>query len=158
MKQKGWKKGIYIVATIIVLISQIGLVQSFAETTPKSIGDDPGVTISGPVTISSRDQVELDVTLSASAGLLDEDGVIQIAIPSTIVVNRNDLVNNLVIDDPFYLADPAIIEDSGNYILNVAYDHTKLDPKEATGETFTIKSYFSYYITNYIMLLSRKGL
>lgn len=112
-------------------------------------GDDPGVTITSPDTISSRQQVELKVTLSASAGKLDQDGKIEIKIPKNSVAQKNDLTNNLILGDPFYLLDPALTEDSeGNYVLNVAYDHTKIEPNEATGETFTIKYQAPVYKEN----------
>lgn len=132
----------YFFMLIIVLLSQVGLIGTvYAETgTPTVTGDDPGVTIHGPSTISSRDQVELEVTLSTSSGKLDEDGMIQVAIPKSIVKNQNDLTNNLVLGDPFYLATPSIIDDgNGNYILNVAYDHTKIDQESALGATFVVK-------------------
>lgn len=95
----------YVFMLIIVLLSQLGLVGSvYAEpVTPTVAGDDPGVTIHGPSTISSNNQVELEVTLSTSSGKLDEDGMIQVAIPKSIVKNQNDLINNLVLDDPFTL-------------------------------------------------------
>lgn len=51
-------------------------------------GDDPGVTITSPDTISSRQQVELKVTLSASAGKLDQDGKIEIKIPKNSVAQK----------------------------------------------------------------------
>ncbi|MBF8807256.1 MAG: hypothetical protein IC227_01110 [Enterococcus lacertideformus] len=114
---------------------------TIAETIdPMVAGDDPGVTITGPETITSQQQVELKVTLSASAGKLDEDGKIAITIPRGIVKNSSDLVNNLVIDKPFYLEDPAIsVNTDGNYMLNVAYDHTEINPNGTVNTTFTIK-------------------
>ena len=102
-------------------------------------GEDPGVTITSPDSISSSQLVELDVTLAGSAGMLSEDGDIQVTIPKEAVRNSGDLVNRLVIGDPFYLADPAVSTDSnGNYILNVKYDHTKIDQSSAFGATFKI--------------------
>lgn len=132
----------YVSLAVIMLVSQLGLIKPvFAETiTPAIVGDDPGVTIHGPNTISSNDQVELEVTLSTSSGNLNEDGMIAVSIPKSIVKNQKDLTNNLVLGDPFYLATPAIIDDgNGNYVLNVAYDHTKIDQDSALGATFIVK-------------------
>ncbi len=103
-------------------------------------GDDPGVTIDAPENLTSRQQAEIKVTLSASAGKLEQDGTIEIKIPQNTVAQVNDLTENLLLGDPFYLPDSAVTEDgSGNYILHVAYDHSKINPVEATGQTFTIK-------------------
>ena len=103
-------------------------------------GDDPGVTISGPDTITTNQQVELSVTLSSSAGNLSEDGDINVVIPKSIVKSSGDLVNNLVIDDPFYLGSPAVVtNENGDYVLNVKYDHTKIDQNSAFGATFKVK-------------------
>ncbi len=127
---------------LFVLLAQLSTpLIAIAETTaPMVAGDNPGVTITGPETISSQQQVELKITLSASAGKLDEDGKIAITIPRGIVKNSSDLVNNLVIDKPFHLEDPAVtVNAEGNYILNVAYDHTETDPNGTVNTTFTIK-------------------
>ncbi|OQO64453.1 hypothetical protein BH743_12270 [Enterococcus faecium] len=149
MSRGYFRRRIFCIVAIVAVFSQIGLGIAFADIIPTAVGDDPGVTISGPESISSRDQVELNVTLSASAGRLDEDGSIKIAIPKSIVNNKNDLTSNLVIDDPFYLSEPAVVEDElGNYVLNVQYDHTKINPQSATGETFTIKFAAPYLNVN----------
>ncbi|MBC1232046.1 Cna B-type domain-containing protein [Listeria booriae] len=103
-------------------------------------GDDPGTTITAPENISSRQQVELTVTLASSSGHLDEDGYINVQIPNFIVANKQDIVNQLYIDAPFYLEDNPLKEDeNGNYILKVNYDHTKIDQESAAGQTFTVK-------------------
>lgn len=102
--------------------------------------DDPGVTLLAPETLTSRQQTEIRVTLSASAGKLEKDGEIQIKIPKNTVAQVSDLTNNLLLGDPFYLPDSAVTEDNaGNYVLHVAYHHSKINPIEATGQTFTIK-------------------
>lgn len=117
---------------------------NFREAQPRApstrvAGDDPGVTITSPASISSSQLVELDVTLAGSAGMLNTDGDIQVTIPKGAVRNKADLVNRIVIGDPFYLDDPAVITDSnGDYILNVKYDHTKIDQSSAFGATFKI--------------------
>ncbi|WP_432228215.1 MSCRAMM family protein [Enterococcus faecalis] len=132
----------YVFLALILVMNQLGLLTPvWAETvTPTVAGDDPGVTIHGPSTISSNDQVELEVSLSTSSGKLNEDGKIQVTIPKSIVKNQNDLTNNLVLGAPFYLDTPAIIDDgNGNYILNIAYDHTKVDQDSALGATFVVK-------------------
>ncbi|MDG4966880.1 SpaA isopeptide-forming pilin-related protein [Lactococcus lactis] len=105
----------------------------------RATGDDPGVTITSPDNITSSQLVELDVTLAGSAGMLNTDGTIQVTIPKETVRNPSDLTNRLVIGDPFYLDNPAVTTDSdGNYILNVKYDHTKIDQASAFGATFKI--------------------
>ena len=97
------------------------------------------MTITSPDSISSSQLVELDVTLAGSAGMLNTDGYIQVTIPKEAVRNQADLVNRLVIGEPFYLDDPAVITDSnGDYVLNVKYDHTKIDQSSAFGATFKI--------------------
>lgn len=112
----------------------------FAETTPKIAGDDPGVTLTAPKEITSRQFVELDVTLSGSAGELNENGTIGVTIPQSIVSNMNDLTRNLVLGEPFSLANPSVIKDGkGNYVLNVNYDSTKINQNSAFGATFTVK-------------------
>lgn len=127
---------------MLIMIAQFSTTFiAIAETIdPIVAGDNPGVTITGPETITSQQQVELKVTLSASAGKLDEDGKIAITIPRSIVKNSSDLVNNLVIDKPFHLEDPAVtVNADGNYILNVAYDHTETNPNGTVNTTFIIK-------------------
>lgn len=128
---------------------------NFSEAQPRApntraAGDDPGVTITSPDSISSSQLVEIDVTLAGSAGMLNTDGDIQVTIPKDVVRNQADLVNRLVIGEPFYLGDPAVTTDSnGDYILNVKYDHTKIDQSSAFGATFKI--FFQaplYYDTN----------
>ncbi|WP_432228219.1 hypothetical protein ACQ3MN_07855 [Enterococcus faecalis] len=135
-------KYLYIFMLIIILLSQSGSVSTFyAETFTTTVGrDDLGVTIHGPSTISSDDQVELEVSLSTSLGKLDEDGKIQVTIPKSIVKNQNDLINNFVSGAPFFIDIPPIIGDgNGNYILNIAYDHTKVDQNSALLATFLVK-------------------
>ena len=88
MSRGYYRRGIFCIAALVAIYSQIGLGTTFADIIPTAVGDDLGVTISGPESISSRDQVELNVTLSASAGRLDEDGLIKIAIPKSIVNNK----------------------------------------------------------------------
>lgn len=112
----------------------------FAETNPKIAGDDPGVTLTAPKEITSRQFVELDVTLSGSAGKLNENGTIGVTIPQSIVSNVNDLTRNLVLGEPFSLANPSVTEDGkGNYVLNVNYDSAKINQSSAFGATFTVK-------------------
>lgn len=125
---------------LVIFLGQLAPSTALAETIiPTVAGDDPGVTITATNPITSEKNVEIDVTIAASAGKITEDGEVKVTIPKDIVKNKNDLINNLVIDDPFYLADPALIEDGeGNYVLNIAYDHTKYDPNNAQGNTVKV--------------------
>lgn len=131
----------YVIASMMMTLGQIHWTTNvFAETTPKIAGDDPGVTLTAPKEITSRQLVELDVTLSGSAGKLNEDGVIGIAIPKSIVPNVNDFKNNLVLHSPFSLANPSVTEDGqGNYVFHVSYDSNQIDQNSAFGATFTVK-------------------
>ncbi|MDG4967160.1 SpaA isopeptide-forming pilin-related protein [Lactococcus lactis] len=119
-------------------------ITNFSKAQPRApsarvAGDDPGVTIKSPASISSSQLVEVEVTLAGSAGKLDKDGDIQVTIPKSSVRNQADLVNRLVIGDPFYLDNPPVTTDSnGDYILNIKYDHTKIDQTSAFGATFKI--------------------
>ncbi|MBC1397666.1 Cna B-type domain-containing protein [Listeria fleischmannii] len=128
---------------IVVSLLFLGLIWNSAASNhvvEAKEGDDPGVTIDAPEILTSRQQAEIKVTLSASAGKLEQDGKIEIKIPQNTVSQVADLTNNLMLGDPFYLPEPAVTEDgAGNYVLHVAYDHSKINPVEATGQTFTIK-------------------
>jgi LPXTG-motif cell wall-anchored protein len=107
---------------------------------PFSEVDDPAVTIQAPNPIGSSQQVVINVTLASSAGLLDEDGIIDVVIPSKIVRNKADITENIVIGSPFSLDSPAVTTDSnGDYVLHVVYDHNKIDQESANGMTFIIK-------------------
>ena len=129
--------------SFVLIIGQLGLFPLIGvalENNDRIAGDDPGVSISGPSIIESRQQVELNIHLSSSAGELNEDGKIQITIPHTIVQDKNDILEKLVIGDPFYLDDSPLKTDSNdNYVLTVCYDHTKISQEDAVGYTFKIK-------------------
>lgn len=134
------KKLLYTICGVVFILGIGWSSVTFGQTVQAKKGDDPGVSISSPDTISSRQQVELKVTLSASAGKLDKDGQLQVSIPKSTVAQKKDIINNLVIGTPFYLLTPSVTEDTnGNYILNIGYDHNKIDEHEATGETFIIR-------------------
>ncbi|AEA93498.1 hypothetical protein CVT43_04380 [Enterococcus faecalis OG1RF] len=84
-----------------------------------------------------------------SAGEFNEDGTIQITIPKSIVSDPSELANLIEIGDPFYLDDPAYVDDgNGNYVLNVKYDHTKIDPDAATNYTFVVKFHTPLFYDN----------
>lgn len=129
--------------SFVLIIGQLGLFPLIGvalENNGRIAGDDPGVSISGSSNIESRQQVELNIHLSSSAGYLNEDGKIQITIPHTIVQDKNDILEKLVIGAPFYLDDSPLKTDSkGDYVLTVWYDHTKISQEDAVGYTFTIK-------------------
>jgi hypothetical protein len=130
-------KLVYFLTAIMIFLGQCVYSPLVMASSTK---DDPRVTITSPDTISSSQLVELDVTLSGSAGTLTEDGTIQVTIPKNLVRHSADLLNNLVLGDPFYLDDPAITTDkAGNYVLNIKYDHTKIDAESAFGGTVKIK-------------------
>ncbi|WP_423363875.1 MSCRAMM family protein [Mycoplasma sp. P36-A1] len=113
----------------------------------KVSGDDPGVTISASNPIESTSQVELKVTLSGSAGKLNEDGKITVTIPKNIVRDPSEIASKLVIGDPFKLGNPAYIDDGkGNYVLNIEYDASKIDQSNAVGYTFEVKFTSPYFV------------
>lgn len=123
---------------LIMIITQSGIANAISSI-PSASGDDPGVTIKATDPILSLGQVELDVTLSSSAGKLNKDGTINITIPKSIVQDPSQLSSQIVIGSPFYLDTPAYIDDGvGNYILNVKYDHTKVNQNSAVGYTFKV--------------------
>ncbi|MBC2310525.1 Cna B-type domain-containing protein [Listeria booriae] len=135
---KNIRKIVFSVLVLSLVISQLLILMP--KNASAAAGDDPGTTITAPENISSRQQVELTVTLASSSGHLDEDGYINVQIPNFIVANKQDIVNQLYIDAPFYLEDNPLKEDeNGNYILKVNYDHTKIDQESAAGQTFTVK-------------------
>lgn len=122
---------------VLVILSQSLILTPSAQAKE---GDDPGITINAPENINSRQQVELTVTLASSAGKLNQDGFVTVSIPSSVVANQNDLLDKLVIGEPFTLADDALeTKPNGDYLLTVQYDHTKINQQSATGQTFTIK-------------------
>ena len=133
---------IYGVLSILLVVSQLGLVQVFSEDNLQTMktGDDPGISISIPETIVARQQVEINVSMVSSAGNITEDGKINVTIPKSIVADENELINRLVIGGPFYLGESPITKnDNGDYILQVLYDHTLINSQDAVGLTFTIK-------------------
>uniref|UniRef100_UPI0021C9A929 SpaA isopeptide-forming pilin-related protein n=1 Tax=Enterococcus faecalis TaxID=1351 RepID=UPI0021C9A929 len=108
--------------------------------TLRAAGDDPGVEITATNPISSRSSVDLRVVMNTSAGNLDEDGHINILIPKSIVLSSSELISNLALGDPFYLGSPAVKDDgNGNYVMNIAYDHTKIDQTQAKNYEFHVK-------------------
>ena len=141
MKNRITKIG-YIFIMMLTIFAQSGIATAAATLSSKNVrvaGDDPGVTITAPKVINSKQQVELDVTFSHSAGKMDTDGTLQVKIPKSIVNSPGDIVQNIKIGDPFYLENPALVDDgSGNYVLNIAIDHTKIDQTTADGATIKI--------------------
>lgn len=132
------KKVFFIAIVLLFIGSQISLGAN--ANGYKKAGDDPGTTIKSDTTISSRQLVELPVTLAASAGKLEEDGHINVTIPKEVVANKQDILNELYIETPFSLDSNALTEDeNGNYILSVQYDHTQIDTSSAVGQTFIVK-------------------
>lgn len=100
-------------------------------------GDDPGISIDSPESIDSNGQVVLDIEINASAGTMNEDGVVQITIPKSVV--SGSLTSQIQLPSPFYLDDPAYIDDgSGNYILNIKYDAANIDQSQALDFNFKI--------------------
>lgn len=103
----------------------------------RAVGDDPGVTINAPDNIDSNGQVVLNVDVSASAGNMNQDGVIQITIPKNIV--EGDLTSQIQLPSPFNLDNPAYIDDgNGNYILNIKYNASDIDQSQALNFNFNI--------------------
>ncbi|KAF1296733.1 hypothetical protein BAU15_08790 [Enterococcus sp. JM4C] len=103
---------------------------------PFAVGDDPGVIITSPDTITTNQNVELDVILQGSAGKLNENGTILISIPKEIVRNPSSLGDpeNYTIGGPFSLGNPIYTDDGkGHYIVTINYDASKIDQSEAFG-------------------------
>jgi LPXTG-motif cell wall-anchored protein len=147
MKLKFLKKMAMIFGLLIIILSQTSDITALSNL--KAQGDDPGVTIHSPDTINSQGLVDLDVTLSASAGKLTENGVVEVKIPKDIVADPSQLSSSIKMTDPFYLDDPAYIDDGeGNYILNVKYDVSKINQNEAVGYTFTVEFKAPYFKDN----------
>lgn len=136
-----------ILGVILITLSQASNV--IALTLPKAQGDDPGVTIQAPESINSQGLVQLKVTLSASAGKLNADGMVQVKIPKNIVADPTQLSSMIKMTDPFYLDNPAYLDDgNGNYILNVKYDASKINQNEAVGYTFNVEFKAPYFTDN----------
>lgn len=141
------KKLAMVFVVILMAFNQISSVNVVAAT--KAQGDDPGVTIHSPEKINSQGLVDIDVTLSASAGKLSENGQIEVKIPKEIVDDPIQLSSMIRLTDPFYLNDLAYREDGiGNYILSVNYDATKINQNEAVGYSFTIEFRAPYFTDN----------
>ncbi|WP_285013728.1 SpaA isopeptide-forming pilin-related protein [Lactococcus garvieae] len=127
---------IKVVLLLLVFGQFTGLQRVFTDTTINT-SDDPGVSIVVPDTIAGRQQVELEVSLKGSAGKLNSDGELNIFIPKFVVQNVNDILNNLLIGDPFH--SPSLSDEGDSYVLKVQYDHTKIDQASAFGSTFIVK-------------------
>ncbi|OTP26397.1 MSCRAMM family protein, partial [Enterococcus mundtii] len=133
---------IYGILSILLVVSQLGLVEVFSEDNLQTMktGDDPGISINIPETIVARQQVEINVSMVSSAGNITEDGEINVTIPQSIVADETELVNRLVLGAPFYLGESPVTKNgNGDYVLQVLYDHTLINQQDAVGLTFTIK-------------------
>ncbi|MBK0083037.1 Cna B-type domain-containing protein [Lactococcus sp. S64] len=147
MRVKFLKKIAMIFGTLLIVLNQSS--NAIALTSSKLQGDDPGVTIQSPDSINSQGLVDLNVTLSASAGNLKENGTVEVKIPKNIVADPTQLRSMIKMTDPFYLDNPAYSDDgSGNYILNVKYDASKINQNEAVGYTFTVEFKAPYFTDN----------
>lgn len=147
MRVKFLKKIAMIFGTLLIVLNQG--VNTSALASLKSQGDDPGVTIQSPDSINSQGLVDLNVTLSASAGKLNENGTVEVKLPKNIVADPTQLTSMIKMTDPFYLDNPAYSDDgNGNYILNVKYDASKINQNEAVGYTFTVEFKAPYFTDN----------
>lgn len=147
MNSNFMKKISMLLGVIIIIFSQS--IQVGALVNLKAQGDDPGVTIQSPDTINSQGLVDLNVTLSSSAGKLSTNGTVEVKIPKNIVDDPTQLSSMIKMTDPFYLDNPAYIDDgNGNYILNVKYDASKINQNEAVGYTFTVEFKAPYFTDN----------
>ncbi|TYC50529.1 Cna B-type domain-containing protein [Weissella muntiaci] len=134
----------FFLLAVIIFGAFVSIVQ--VPSIVASSSDDPGVTISAPESISSSGLVDLSVKLSSSSGKLNKDGSVLITIPKSIVADTSQLASKINLTDPFYLASPGNKTDAnGNYILQVKYDASKIDPTEAVGYTFTIEFNAVYF-------------
>ncbi|CAJ1223384.1 hypothetical protein LLWA12L8_FAMOGCFE_00642 [Lactococcus lactis] len=147
MNSKLIKKLSMMFGVMLIILSQS--IEVGALVNLKTQGDDPGVTIQSPDTINSQGLVDLNVTLSASAGKLSTNGTVEVKIPQNIVADPTQLSSMIKMTDPFYLDNPAYIDDgNGNYILNVKYDASKINQNEAVGYTFTVEFKAPYFTDN----------
>ncbi|MCT1226534.1 Cna B-type domain-containing protein [Lactococcus lactis] len=147
MRIKFLKKIAMLFGILLIVLNQSGNTGALASL--KSQGDDPGVTIQSPDSINSQGLVDHNVTLSASAGNLKENGTVEVKIPKNIVADPTQLSSMIKMTDPFYLDNPAYFDDgNGNYILNVKYDPSKINQNEAVGYTFTVEFKAPYFTDN----------
>lgn len=85
MNSKLIKKLSMMFGVMLIILSQS--IEVGALVNLKTQGDDPGVTIQSPDTINSQGLVDLNVTLSASAGKLSTNGTVEVKIPQNIVAD-----------------------------------------------------------------------
>lgn len=89
-------------------------------------------------TISSREEVNLRVNISGSAGaFLTDHGNITVTIPKEIVYNANDFTTKTVIPQPFKLEN--VTNDATNYQLTFSMDRTAIGANDAFNGIFEIK-------------------
>ncbi|MGM0123993.1 hypothetical protein IGI37_001367 [Enterococcus sp. AZ194] len=103
---------------------------------PQAVGDDPGIVLTAPDSITTNQNVELDITLQGSAGKLNENGTIHVTIPKEIVRNASSLSDptNYTIGGPFSLGNPIYTDDGkGHYVVTINYEANKIDQSEAFG-------------------------
>lgn len=88
--------------------------------------------------ISSREEVDLRVNISGSAGaFLTDHGDIKVTIPKEIVYNSNDFIAKTVILQPFKLE--KVTNDALNYYLTFSIDRTAIGDNDAFNGIFEIK-------------------
>lgn len=89
-------------------------------------------------TISSREEVDLRVNISGSAGdFLTDHGDITVTIPKEIVYNPNDFTAKTVIPQPFKLE--KVTNDGLNYYLTFSINRTAIGDNDAFNGIFEIK-------------------
>ncbi|EUJ25453.1 MSCRAMM family protein [Listeria cornellensis] len=131
----------YIAMFMIVLLSlQLGAlfteaavsqVVSKNDTIETSIAVTPGV-------IKSREEVNVRVNISASAGaFLTEQGNITVTIPKEIVYNINDFNTKMTIPAPFKLE--RVDKGANDYVLVFSVDTNMIGANDAFTGTFQIK-------------------
>lgn len=130
----------YIAVFLTVLLSlqlcSLLVVAERIETgTGKSINTSIEVT-SG--TIKSREEVNLRVNISSSAGdFLIDNGNIIVTIPRDIVYNVTDFSTKLIIPEPFKLE--HVEKDKINYLLTFSIDRSMIGDNDAFNGIFQIK-------------------
>lgn len=135
-KNKKYIALLLIVILCLPLFGAFATVQSEAAKAETSSIQTSLAVVTG--TISSREEVNLRVNISGSAGaFLTGQGNITVTIPKEIVYNANDFTTKTVIPQPFKLEN--VTNDATNYYLKFSLDRTAIGANDAFNGIFEIK-------------------
>ncbi|MBC1458774.1 SpaA isopeptide-forming pilin-related protein [Listeria newyorkensis] len=135
-KNKKYIALLLIVILCLPLFGAFATVQSEAAKAETSSIQTSLAVVTG--TISSREEVNLRVNISGSAGaFLTDQGNITVTIPKEIVYNANDFTTKTVIPQPFKLEN--VTNDATNYYLKFSLDRTAIGANDAFNGIFEIK-------------------